>query len=135
MSDATDFLALSELLTGEASLDATRSDEYLQRLTAAFPADVPRLLDAYRTAAGQPDPATALVDAVNADPALARITRETVTVWYLAQFSRPDGKPDTPTTAAQYQDGLLWRVIKAKAPGTTPQPPSPDGYGYWTKQP
>ncbi|MFF7992552.1 sugar dehydrogenase complex small subunit [Kitasatospora xanthocidica] len=136
MSDGiTDFGALSELLTGESALDAGRADAYLQRLTAFFPTDVPRLLDAYRAAAGAPDPAKSLVDAVNADPALARVARETVTVWYTAQFTRPDGRTDPPGTADQYASGLIWQVIKAKPPATTPKPPDPDGYGYWTRKP
>ncbi|EST35076.1 sugar dehydrogenase complex small subunit [Streptomyces roseochromogenus] len=135
MSDATDFRALSELLTGEGRLNAQRADDYRVRLTAAFPADVPRLLDAYRTVTSQDDPGKALVDAVNADPALARLTRETITVWYTAQFTRPDGKPDAPGTPAQYQDGLIWRVIEAHPPSFAPQPPAPSGYGYWTDHP
>ncbi|MHB9863451.1 hypothetical protein [Streptomyces sp. YIM S03343] len=115
-------------------MDAQRANDYRLRLTAAFPADVPRLIAAYRTAASQADPGKALVDAVNADPALARVTRETIAVWYTAQFTRPDGKPDAPGTPAQYQDGLIWPVIKAHPPAA-PQPPAPSGYGYWTDHP
>ncbi|QTE02471.1 hypothetical protein [Streptomyces cyanogenus] len=36
MTDTVDFLALSELLTGEPTLDPAPADAYRQRLTTAF---------------------------------------------------------------------------------------------------
>jgi hypothetical protein len=48
MTHAADFRALFELLTGEAPVDAGIADAYRQRLTGAFPADLGRLIDAYR---------------------------------------------------------------------------------------
>ncbi|MFF4361183.1 hypothetical protein [Streptomyces sp. NPDC001604] len=60
MTDATGFLALSELLTREPVLDPTLADAYRQRLAGACPNDVTRLLDAYRTAEAAPDSAGAL---------------------------------------------------------------------------
>ncbi|AUY53431.1 sugar dehydrogenase complex small subunit [Streptomyces sp. CB01881] len=135
MTDATDFLALSELLTGEPALDGVLAEEYRDRLAAAYPADLPKLLDAYRAAVTQGNPLGALTAAVNADPKLARVTRETVTVWYTAQFTRPDDKPDPPATPQQYRAGLIWQVIQAHPTATAPMPPAPSGYGYWTQHP
>ncbi|MET8541221.1 sugar dehydrogenase complex small subunit [Kitasatospora sp. NPDC004799] len=135
MTDATDFLALSELLTGETDLDEQLAEAYRGRLSTAYPQDLPALLTAYRAAVAQGNPLGALTSAVNADPKLARITRETVTVWYTAQFLKPDDTPDAPATPQQYQAGLIWQVIKAHPLATAPVPPAASGYGYWTQHP
>ncbi|MCY0929454.1 sugar dehydrogenase complex small subunit [Streptomyces sp. H27-H1] len=132
MTDSADFVALSELLIGEPSLDTSLADAYRGRLTGAYPADLPRLLDAYRAAATQPDPAAALTAALNADTALARVCRETITVWYTAQFTRPDGSQDAPGTPAQYRSGLVWQVIQAHPISAAPVP---GGYGSWSQHP
>jgi hypothetical protein len=135
MTHAADFRALSELLTGQAALDARLADAYRQRLTSAYHADLPRLIDAYRAAATESDAGAALRAALDADPALARVARETIAVWYTAQFTRPDGTPDPPGTAQQYRAGLIWKVIKAHPASAAPVPPAPSGYGYWTQRP
>ncbi|MFD0346270.1 hypothetical protein ACFQ0M_09660 [Kitasatospora aburaviensis] len=71
-ADATEFLDLTRLLTAEPAPDPAVGDAYRQRLTRAFPGDLPRLLDAHRKAATQPDPAAALQSALDGDPGLAR---------------------------------------------------------------
>ncbi|QTE02470.1 hypothetical protein [Streptomyces cyanogenus] len=39
---------------------------------------------------------------MDADTALARVARETITVWHTAQFKRPDNTVDPPATPGQY---------------------------------
>ncbi|MFI0990421.1 sugar dehydrogenase complex small subunit [Streptomyces exfoliatus] len=132
MTHAADFRALSELLTGEQPLDQATADAHRERLARHFPADVDRLIDAYRAAVGQPDPGAALFTAVNADPALARLARETLAIWYTAQFTRPDNTQDAPDTPSRYRAGLVWKVISAHPLSAAPVP---GGYGYWTQHP
>ncbi|MFF1343760.1 sugar dehydrogenase complex small subunit [Streptomyces sp. NPDC058290] len=135
MTHAADFLALSELLTAEPSLDAAIADAYRLRLTGTFPADLPRLIDAYREAAAQADPAAALQAALDADTALARAAKEAIAVWYTSEFTRPDNRTDPPDTPGHYRAGLIWKVIKAHPISAAPEPPAPSGYGYWTQHP
>lgn len=135
MTDAADFLALSKLLTGEPALDPALAEAYRQRLTAAFATDLPRLINAYRSASTAADPATALQASMDADTALARVARETITVWYTAQFAKPDNTMDPPATPDQYRAGLVWKVIQAHPISAAPTPPAPSGYGYWTQHP
>lgn len=135
MTDTADFLALSELLTGEPQLDPALADAYQQRLTTVFAADLPRLISAYRSASATDDPAATLQAAMDADTALARVARETITVWYTAQFTRPDNTVDPPATPGQYRAGLVWKVIQAHPVSAAPTPPAPSGYGYWTQHP
>ncbi|WP_330333648.1 sugar dehydrogenase complex small subunit [Streptomyces sp. NBC_00536] len=134
MTHAADFRALSELLTGESSLDQALADAYRERLDRAFPADLDRLIDAWRTASTQADPGQALAAALDADTALARTAKETIMVWFTAQFKRPDGTQDPPGTPEQYRAGLVWQVIKAHPLSAAPAAPA-GGYGYWADQP
>ncbi|SEE09396.1 sugar dehydrogenase complex small subunit [Streptomyces sp. TLI_105] len=131
MTHAADFPALSELLTGESSLDQALADAYRERLHRAYPADLDRLIDAWRTAATQPDPGQALAAALDADTALARVAKETIMVWFTAQFKRPDETQDPPGTPEQYRAGLVWQVIRAHPLSAAPT----GGYGYWAYQP
>ncbi|WP_030240518.1 sugar dehydrogenase complex small subunit [Streptomyces sp. NRRL S-350] len=133
--DDPDFLALSEHLTGEPALDGRLAAAFRQRLNAAYPADLGRLLDAWRVAAASPDPTTNLQAAFDGDPALALAARATITVWYTGQFARPDESTDPAATSAQWRSGLIWSVIQAHPGSAAPQPPQPSGYGYWTQHP
>ncbi|MER5726950.1 hypothetical protein ABT084_01125 [Streptomyces sp. NPDC002138] len=132
MSDAADFRALSELLTGEAGLDQAAADVNRNRLAVHYPTALPRLIDAYRTAVGLPDPGAALFTAVNADAELARVARETLAIWYTAQFTKPDNTQVGPDSPAHYRAGLVWQVIQAHPLSA---PPVPGGYGSWTQHP
>ncbi|NUL04759.1 hypothetical protein HRW07_16300 [Streptomyces lunaelactis] len=132
MNHAADFRALSELLTGEHPLDSALADAHRERLARAFPHDMGRLIDAYRAAAAQADPAAAMRAALDADTALARAARETIAIWYTAQFTRPDNSQDAPDTPARYRSGLVWKVIGAHPISAAPVP---GGYGYWTQHP
>jgi hypothetical protein len=135
VAHAADFLALSELLTGESPLDQALADAYRERLHRAYPADLDRLVDACRTASTQPDPGGVLAAALDADTALAHAAKETITVWFTAQFTRPDNTKDAPDTPDHYRSGLIWKVIKAHPISAAPEPPAPSGYGYWTQHP
>ncbi|MFF4265056.1 sugar dehydrogenase complex small subunit [Streptomyces virginiae] len=132
MTDATDFRALSELLTGEPSLDQATADAHRTHLAAHYPAALPRLIEAYRTASGQPDPGGALFAAVNAAPELARIARETLAIWYTAQFTRPDNTQAGPAAPGLYRGGLVWRAIRAYPISAAP---TPGTYGHWAQHP
>ncbi|MFE5714445.1 sugar dehydrogenase complex small subunit [Streptomyces sp. NPDC056501] len=132
MTHAADFRALSELLTGETPLEQATADAHRTRLEAHYPAALTRLVDAYRTASGQPDPGAALFAAVNADPELARIARETLAIWYTAQFTRPDNTQAGPDTPARYRGALVWQAISAHPLSAAP---TPGGYGYWAQHP
>ncbi|MCG6495522.1 sorbitol dehydrogenase family protein [Kitasatospora sp. A2-31] len=135
-TDATDFLDLTRLLTAEPAPDPAIGEAYRQRLASAFPHDLPRLLDAHRKAVTQPDPAAALQSALDADSGLARVARETIAIWFTAEFTRPDGAIDPPGSAEQYQSGLIWQVIRAHPISHAPELPPPlGGYGYWARHP
>ncbi|WP_225800253.1 sorbitol dehydrogenase family protein [Streptomyces sp. NK15101] len=132
MTPAADFRALSELLTGETPLDQATADAHRTRLEAHYAAALTRLIDTYRSVSGEPDPGAALFAAVNADPELARVARETLAIWYTAQFARPDNTQVGPETPARYREGLVWRVIQAHPLSAAPVP---GGYGYWARHP
>lgn len=102
MTHPADFRALSELLTGEHPLDPALADAHRERLALAFPTDI----NTYRDAAAQADPAS-LRAALNAATALARAARETIAIWYTAQFTRPDNTQDAPDTPQHYRSGLV----------------------------
>ncbi|MEU7297045.1 sugar dehydrogenase complex small subunit [Streptomyces exfoliatus] len=132
MTHAADFRALSELLTGESPLDQSAADTHRTRLETHYATALSRLIDAYRAASSQPDPGAALFTAVNSDPELARIARETLAIWYTAQFTRPDNTQAGPESPARYREGLVWQVIKAHPISAAPVP---GGYGYWAQHP
>jgi hypothetical protein len=132
MTHAADFRALSELLTGESPLDQSVADAHRARLETHYATALSRLIDAYRAASSQPDPGAALFTAVNSDPELARIARETLAIWYTAQFTRPDNTQVGPESPARYREGLVWQVIKAHPISAAPVP---GGYGYWAQHP
>lgn len=132
MTHAADFRALSELLTGQTPLDQATADAHRARLEAHYPAAVTRLIDTYLTVSGEANPGAALFAAVNADPELARIARETLAIWYSGQFTRPDNTQAGPETPARYREALVWQVIRAHPLSAAPVP---GGYGYWAQHP
>ena len=126
MSDADDFFALSQLLTGQESLERKVSDAYLGRISAVYPEALPALVATFRNVAGALDPGDALMSELDQHQDQAEVARQLVTVWYTSQFTRPDKSADPPGTVAQYQSALLWEVIHAHAPAVSSGP-----YGYW----
>jgi len=126
MSEADDFFALSQLLTGEHSLDRQVSEAYLGRLRAAFPDALSALLASFRAVLGATDPGDALMTEIAPHPDQAEAARQTVIVWYTSQFTKPDKSSDPPGDASQYRSALLWKVIRAHVPAVSPAP-----YGHW----
>ena len=126
MSQADDFLALSQLLTGEESLDREVSDAYLGRIESAYPAALPPLLTTFRDLEGTPDLGDALMTELEQHQDQAEVARQVVTVWYTSQFTKPDKSTDPPGDLNQYRSALLWKVIRAHPPAVSAGP-----YGYW----
>ncbi len=126
MSQADDFFALSQLLTGEESLNRDVSTAYLGRIGSAFPVALPLLLATFRGLAGKPDPGDALLSDLAQHPDQAELARQVVTVWYTSQFTKPDKSTDPPGDLNQYRSALLWKVIRAHPPAVSAGP-----YGYW----
>jgi hypothetical protein len=126
MSQADDFFALSQLLTGEESLDSQVSVAYLARIEAAYPAATPALLATFRDVAGATDPGDALMTELEQHQDQAEVARQVMTIWYTSQFTKPDKSADPPGDVNQYRSALLWKVIQAHVPATSPAP-----YGYW----
>jgi hypothetical protein len=123
------FLGLSRVLTGEEGLDERLASQYFDRLRAVYPSELDQLVVAFAAIAGELGVAARLEELLDANPTLAKIARQVITVWFTSQFTRPDGRPDA-GTAEQWKSGLLWRVIHAPAPAAVPGP-----YGYWADRP
>jgi len=126
---ASDFLGLSRVLTGEEGLDEGLAGQYFDRLHAAYPSELDSLVAAFAAIPAQLGVAARLKELLDADPRLAKIARQVITVWFTSQFTRSDGRPDV-GTAEQWKSGLLWPVIHAPAPASVPGP-----YGYWADRP
>ncbi len=126
MSSTDDFFALSQVVTGEESLDRDVSDAYFKRIRSAYPDALPALLTTFRDLAGSPDLGDALLAQLAQHKDQADVARQLVTVWYTSQFTRPDKSTDPPGDLIQYRSALLWKVIRAHAPAVSDGP-----YGYW----
>ena len=132
MPNTDSFLELSKVLTGESQLDPRLSEQYRDRLNAAYPKELAELEAAFHAMPGGPDIEAKLKALLDERRDLARLARQLITLWYTAQFTGPDNKTYPPESEEQYVAGLLWRVIKAHPPGYAE---GLGGYGYWTKHP
>ena len=112
------FLRLSEILTGDKSLDDSLAANFFDRLKTHFGEDLDKLIREFETAEKSGNLA-ALQSALDADKSLARAARATLTIWYTGEFKPPSDATDGPQTPDEYSKGLLWRVIRAHAPGYT----------------
>jgi Membrane bound FAD containing D-sorbitol dehydrogenase len=127
---ASDFLGLSRVLTGEQRLDEGLASQYFDRLHAVYPPELDQLVAAFATISGeQLGVAARLKELLDAEPALAKMAKQVIVVWFTSQFMRPDGRPDA-GTAEQWKSGLLWRVIHAPVPAAVA-----GRYGYWADRP
>ena len=140
------FIAISNVLTGEKTLDKTLADQYLQRLNAQSPTSMQKILDEFRKIAADPfvkfEVKRRIVN--TKDPgkqSLPTIAQQIIRIWYTSEFFQigPDGKlvagTDGKPAASggnqeQYYSGLIWKVIQAHAPTNSKQE-----YGYWTEKP
>lgn len=149
----SDFVALSQVLTGEKVLPRRLAAEYLERFSQLWdvsaggtipnPGYFPKLKalnDKYKTLPDAPpdDKAAQLV----ADPNVGDAAQQVIYLWYVSAFfieppdNAPGAKPGTfkPAktwiygTPDQYRQGLIWRALRAHAPAM-PQPGG--GPGYW----
>src|SRR6266487_2313400 len=126
MSSTDDFFALSQVVTGEESLDRDVSDAYFKRIRSAYPDVLPALLTTFRDLAGTPDLGDALMTGLEQHQDQAEVARQVVSVWFTSQFTKPDKSTDPPGDVNQYRSALLWEVIRAHPPAVSAGP-----YGYW----
>lgn len=133
------FVALSEIVTGVSPLDPNIGSRYLERF-ATHPRltdSLPRLLSKYQElASGGHAPTDAEIQSAimqNAD--LRPAAEQLIYLWYVSAFFLP--REDDPTknvwvygSPEQYEQALLWSVIRAHPPMTRGGP-----FGYWADAP
>jgi hypothetical protein len=136
----TDFVNLSQLLTGYASsLDRAVASRYLDRLTAhpRLSPSVPALFEKYRaiTSGANPPSESDIQQQIMLDPAIRPIAEQVIYLWYVSAFFVP--RQDDPTknvwvygSPEDYEKSLLWSLIGAHAPMTRGGP-----FGYWADAP
>jgi hypothetical protein len=135
----TDFMNLSELLTGVKPLDRRLGTQYLERY-ARHPdltGLLPQLIKAYRDIAGtsQSDLVKAIQQKIMQDKTVGPAAEQLIYVWYVSAFFMPMDHAATSRnwlygSPEQYQRSLLWTVVHAHAPMTEGGPP-----GYWAAAP
>jgi hypothetical protein len=123
------FHKLSCALTGESELDASLGAELEQRLRSHFATDLQALVEAFG-AAGEPRKEDEVLKLLDGSPAYHRVAREIIRVWYTGLIETPYEGVDAPRTPEQWESGLLWKTIKAPAPGF-----SKNQYGVWGNKP
>jgi glucose dehydrogenase len=124
------FARFSQLLTGEDTVDDVRSRSFFHRLHTHFGPDLGKLLDEFERIEGEPHPSVGLREILDENRGLARVARATLHAWYTGEFKPQRETPDAPQTPGEYANGLLWKVIKAHAPGFPNA-----GFGAWAIDP
>lgn len=124
------FVSLSCLLTGETQLSETLADRYWERLHALFGDDLLRLVAEWQKIEGKGGEHKSLQDLLAGDKVLARTAFGILQAWYTGDIRTAGEIPDGPWSPGEYADGLLWKVIRAHAPGFTNA-----GFGEWAKPP
>ena len=124
------FCRLSCALTGEASLDERLSAELEQRILAHYPADLKTLLDAFEAQGSPKNAEQAALAALGSNAKSHLVAREIIRIWFTGQFETPFEGVDAPRTPQQWEQGLLWKILKAPAPGFSKNP-----YGAWASKP
>jgi hypothetical protein len=149
----SDFITVSQALTGEKALPRRLAAEYLERFaqlwdpasagTIPNPGYFPKLKSLHDKYKSLPDmsPDDKAAQLVS-DPNVSGVAQQVIYLWYVSAFfvEPPDNavgaKPGTFKagktwiygTTDQYRQALLWKVLRAHAPAM-PQPGG--GYGYW----
>lgn len=154
------FIAVSQILTGEKNLSRNLAGQYLERFAWLWDPDRPadatnpgyfpklkKLLDKYEAtttsgaAPASDDLAAKLVS--DPDPDIADAAQQVIYLWYVSAFFMRSPDPKNPGTfgsgknwlygtTQQYEQAILWPLVKAHAPmmrGGTAFPP------YWAAQP
>ena len=123
------FRQLSKVLTGVSDLDPDLCTAYLQRLREEYPSQVADTLTAFAEMAQDEHLVFEVKRRIVEDKARGPLAHEIIAVWYTSEFVGADGKPKA-GTQAQFNSGLLWKMIGAHAPAN-----SKLHYGDWTKPP
>jgi hypothetical protein len=128
MVSLSQFIGLSEALTGEAPLDERLAGEYLERLKQAPEAvALPQLVAAFEQALAGEDSEAAITERVFGNDELRGLAGVIVLLWYLGEIhgSKPaGGHPE------HYFQGLFWKIVHAHPPALS------GGYsGYWAYPP
>ena len=123
------FLALSQILTGEFKLNQGLATGYLQRLKDKYPTQMQNILTAFGKIAADEHAIFEVKRRIVGDSNLQPLAQQIIHIWYTAEFVGPDGKA-AGGTQDQYYHGLLWDAILAHAPTN-----SKEEYGYWASPP
>jgi Membrane bound FAD containing D-sorbitol dehydrogenase len=129
----TDFLALSQILTGVEALDAELGRGYLERLTSGpFDPSIRRILERFREMKGDVDIVHRVKEEILAEDDLRPAVCQIILLWYTSAMQ---DTPDTPPvlrygTQEEYFSGLAWQIMGAHVPGLS------GGYfGHWRYRP
>lgn len=128
-TESDQFLALSQILTGERQLDPALAAQYLQRLKDKYSSQMQAILTAFGKIATNDNAVFEVKRRIVGDSNLLPLVQQIIGVWYTAEFVGPDGKVNA-GTQQQYYGGLVWKVILAHAPTDSHQ-----DYGYWAESP
>jgi hypothetical protein len=135
-----EFLALSSLLTGLASLkqldplsvESRMARDYLRLMKEQFGPGFEALLAIYRRVAASPDPLAALLQ----DPdfkvgqPVEIAAKQIVNMWLLSQYGGGVGGKLPDQDAGFYEKGFVWPAIQAHPIGFSHR-----SYGYWASKP
>ena len=124
------FIELSRALTGEKSLDGQIAARYEYRLREYFGEEFDLLLKEFKKHCGSEDAEETVKKTLADKPDFHKIAREIVRAWYTGQFQTPFEDVEPPGEVADYEQGLIWRVLRTHAPGFTNK-----GYGVWENPP
>jgi hypothetical protein len=132
-----EFLALSSLLTGLASLkkleplsvESRMARDYLRLMKEQFGPGFEALLAIYRKVAAGPDPLKALTQdpSFDSEP-VDTAARQVVNMWLLSQYGAAGKLPDQ--DAGFFEKGSVWPAIQAHPIGFSHR-----SYGYWSTKP
>jgi hypothetical protein len=129
----TDFLALSQILTGVEALDAERGRGYLERLTSGpFDPLVLRILERFHKMKGDANIVDRVKKEILAEDDLRPAVCQIILLWYTSAMQDAPGTPLVLRygTQEEYFSGLAWQIIGAHVPGLS------GGYfGHWRYRP
>jgi hypothetical protein len=127
---STPFVELSAALTGEARLDTKIAAELESRIGKHYKPELDELLASFLAIPSSVPPEERARQALADSELRHKLAREIIRVWYTGQFQTPANTQDPPGQPEHYSHGLLWKVIRAHAPGFPNA-----GYGSWAQPP